>query len=50
HLSLVSAFFGAEEAKMVYEHALRGSYRFLSYGDSMFLEHAARGPGEEETQ
>ncbi len=37
HLYLVGAFFGEENIRTVYEHALQGEYRFLSYGDSMFL-------------
>ena len=38
HLLLVAAFIGEENAEAIYEHALAGSYRFLSYGDSMLLE------------
>jgi len=36
-LLLVSAFTG-EAWKDIYRHALRSDYRFLSYGDSMFLK------------
>ena len=38
HLLLVAAFIGMENAEAIYEHALNGGYRFLSYGDSMLLE------------
>ncbi len=38
HLSLVSAFIGRSEIEQVYNHALANDYRFLSYGDSSFLE------------
>ena len=38
HLLLVAAFVGAAEIAHVYQHALTGEYRFLSYGDGMFLE------------
>ena len=38
HLLLVSAFFGADRIRAVYGHALQNGYRFLSYGDAMFLE------------
>ncbi|MFN8388874.1 MAG: tRNA preQ1(34) S-adenosylmethionine ribosyltransferase-isomerase QueA [Bdellovibrionota bacterium] len=38
HLLLVAAFIGEKETAAIYEHALRGSYRFLSYGDAMLLE------------
>ncbi len=38
HLLLVSALFGTEEVANLYQHALAGDYRFLSYGDSMYLE------------
>lgn len=38
HLLLVAAFIGEQEIERIYEHALAGSYRFLSYGDSMLLE------------
>jgi len=37
HLLLISAFLGEPAAEMVYQHALRSRYRFLSYGDAMFL-------------
>ena len=38
HLLMVSAFIGGEETEQIYNHALGSDYRFLSYGDSMFLE------------
>lgn len=38
HLLLVAAFIGELEIEQIYQHALAGSYRFLSYGDSMLLE------------
>ncbi len=38
HLLLVDAFSGSEIVELIYNHALKGDYRFLSYGDSMFLE------------
>lgn len=38
HLSLVSAFVGVETIKKAYTHALASDYRFLSYGDAMFLD------------
>jgi S-adenosylmethionine:tRNA ribosyltransferase-isomerase len=34
---LVSAFTGIEETKKLYNIALKGDYRFLSYGDSMLI-------------
>lgn len=37
HLLLVSAFFGEEGIRELYEHALNSAYRFLSYGDCMLL-------------
>lgn len=36
-LLLVSAFVGNDDWKKIYVHALDGSYRFLSYGDSSLL-------------
>ena len=41
HLLLVAAFIGEQEIEQIYQHALAGSYRFLSYGDSMLLERGA---------
>ncbi len=38
HLLLLAAFIGDREIERIYEHALSGTYRFLSYGDSMLLE------------
>jgi len=40
-LLLVSAFIG-EEWKVVYQHALDGGYRFLSYGDACYFKHQSR--------
>ncbi|MCB0310151.1 MAG: tRNA preQ1(34) S-adenosylmethionine ribosyltransferase-isomerase QueA [Bdellovibrionales bacterium] len=37
HLQLVEAFLGRPLLERCYSHALRGAYRFLSYGDGMFL-------------
>ena len=37
HLLLVEALLGKELLKKSYEHALNGGYRFLSYGDGMFI-------------
>lgn len=34
---LVSAFAGIEETKRLYSNALKGDYKFLSYGDSMLI-------------
>ena len=34
---LVSAFIGHERMKAVYAHAIRGGYRFYSYGDASLL-------------
>lgn len=36
-LLLVSAFVGNKEWEMIYNHALKNNYRFLSYGDSSLL-------------
>jgi len=38
HLLLVAAFIGEENTELIYQYALAGEYRFLSYGDAMFLE------------
>jgi len=38
HLALVSAYIGEAAISEVYKHALENGYRFLSYGDSSFLE------------
>ena len=37
HLLLVEAFLGREMLARAYEHALASDFRFLSYGDGMFL-------------
>lgn len=37
HLLLVEALLGRELLAKVYEHALANDYRFLSYGDGMFI-------------
>ena len=37
-LMLVAAFAGRERILRAYEHAVRGQYRFYSYGDCMFVE------------
>lgn len=36
-LLLVSAFLGSRDWRRVYDYALRGDYRFLSYGDACLL-------------
>jgi len=36
-LMLVSAFAGREAVLAAYQHAVRGGYRFFSYGDAMFI-------------
>lgn len=36
-LMLVSAFFGYEETKALYQYAIKERYRFFSYGDAMIL-------------
>lgn len=36
-MMLVSAFMGRERTMSVYEHAIRGRYRFFSYGDASLL-------------
>ncbi|MBR1804252.1 MAG: S-adenosylmethionine:tRNA ribosyltransferase-isomerase [Muribaculaceae bacterium] len=36
-LLLVSAFTGADRWRAIYDHALAGDYRFLSYGDACLL-------------
>ena len=36
-LMLVAAFIGFDRMKELYEIAIRERYRFLSYGDAMFL-------------
>lgn len=43
-LLLVSACIG-DAWKAVYEHALNNGYRFLSYGDSSYLEIQTKNPG-----
>lgn len=37
HLLLVESLLGRELLKTVYKHALNNDYRFLSYGDGMFI-------------
>ena len=37
-LALVSAFAGSEAIRRAYDHAIAAEYRFLSYGDAMFIE------------
>jgi len=37
-LMLVSAFAGRELTLRAYEHAVRDSYRFYSYGDCMLIK------------
>ncbi len=37
-IMLVSAFAGHERTLAAYEYAVRGNYRFYSYGDCMFIE------------
>ncbi len=37
HLLLVQAYMGIEPTAEIYLHALKGDYRFLSYGDAMYL-------------
>jgi S-adenosylmethionine:tRNA ribosyltransferase-isomerase len=41
-LALVSAFAGIESIKMAYGEAIRARYRFLSYGDAMWIARRAR--------
>jgi S-adenosylmethionine:tRNA ribosyltransferase-isomerase len=41
-LMLVSAFAGYDHIMELYRHAVRGRYRFFSYGDAMLLENFAR--------
>ena len=36
-LALVSAFIGLERCRAAYQQALASGYRFLSYGDAMWL-------------
>lgn len=36
-LMLISAFAGYENVRNAYQHAIKQSYRFFSYGDAMFL-------------
>ncbi|SEQ29888.1 S-adenosylmethionine:tRNA ribosyltransferase-isomerase [Nitrosomonas ureae] len=37
-LMLVSAFAGMENIRQAYQHAIKGQYRFFSYGDAMLIE------------
>lgn len=39
-LMLVAAFAGTERVLQAYRHAVAAGYRFFSYGDAMFVEHA----------
>ncbi|MEW6120292.1 MAG: tRNA preQ1(34) S-adenosylmethionine ribosyltransferase-isomerase QueA [Pseudomonadota bacterium] len=43
-LMLVSAFAGFDVIRAAYAHAIRGRYRFFSYGDAMFLERNPNKP------
>ena len=36
-LMLVSAFAGKEKIMKAYEHAINEKYRFVSFGDAMFI-------------
>jgi S-adenosylmethionine:tRNA ribosyltransferase-isomerase len=38
HMLLVSALAGADALSAAYQHALQRDYRFLSYGDAMFVD------------
>ncbi|WP_090826061.1 tRNA preQ1(34) S-adenosylmethionine ribosyltransferase-isomerase QueA [Nitrosovibrio tenuis] len=40
-LMLVSAFGGTENIRRAYQHAIKGRYRFFSYGDAMLIERGA---------
>ncbi len=40
-LMLACAFGGMENVRRAYEHAIRGRYRFFSYGDAMLIDRAA---------
>ncbi len=42
-LLLVSAFVGADRWRAIYDHALAGDYRFLSYGDGSLLLRGENG-------
>jgi len=42
-LMLVCAFAGTEHVLGAYRHAVAHGYRFFSYGDAMFISHAANG-------
>ena len=42
-LALVLAFAGPEAIRRAYDHAIAAEYRFLSYGDAMFIECPAPG-------
>ena len=39
-LALVKAFAGSSVIDAAYAHAMKNEYRFLSYGDAMFLSKA----------
>ncbi|HMA32337.1 MAG TPA: tRNA preQ1(34) S-adenosylmethionine ribosyltransferase-isomerase QueA [Casimicrobiaceae bacterium] len=43
-MMLVSAFAGYDTIRHAYAHAIAKRYRFMSYGDAMLLEKAARNP------
>lgn len=49
-LMLVSAFSGKERVFAAYEHAVRGRYRFFSYGDAMLLFPPRRDASQETSQ
>jgi len=38
HLLLIEALLGRKNLAVAYQHALANDYRFLSYGDAMFIE------------
>ena len=42
-LMLISAFAGYERVMAAYRHAVAERYRFLSYGDAMFIERLREG-------
>jgi S-adenosylmethionine:tRNA ribosyltransferase-isomerase len=41
-MMLVSALLGVERVREAYAHAIRGGYRFFSYGDASLLLPAGR--------
>jgi len=44
-LMLVSAFGGLRTVREAYAHAIRGRYRFMSYGDAMLVERKPASAG-----